>query len=357
MLAPANHGSALAQLGKSRVARMKFFAHGVEPGTRVLDWLELGSDQGWRLNGEWLSYDCTSAGLYVFVLTGQTIERAFYDTLNAYTGEAGSDGVVRVAAANMNYGLIRLVQTSGGLDLRRDVRSKRTVLGVLPGLAHSGESIGILRSVKADDDGSHPTLHWLVRCLQVGSAAAYARLARRLDRVTDETQSAERRRREDGLLIFRRTFTTSRYTMLVVRLVDDRGNMLSDFDVFFTAGPAYDPNHLAPGFFVDRQRNRLNPGTLTYYIDYDVMDEWVQRPELEGRFGVRIVARPTEGFAYYTVAEYRGTWAALRQYLAPNQTVMVEVELERHVVEGVFRLTRSLVPEEVQRTPEGAPLP
>lgn len=48
MLAPANHGSALAQLGKGRVARMKFFADDLEPGTGVLDWLELGSDRSWR---------------------------------------------------------------------------------------------------------------------------------------------------------------------------------------------------------------------------------------------------------------------------------------------------------------------
>jgi hypothetical protein len=104
MLAPANHGSALAQLGKSRLSRMKFFAQGVQPGTGVLDWLELGSDQSWALNTSWLDYDCVGGGMYVFVLTGQTIDRACYDNLNSYTGEAGSDGVVRVAAANMNYG-------------------------------------------------------------------------------------------------------------------------------------------------------------------------------------------------------------------------------------------------------------
>ena len=32
MLAPANHGSALAQLGKGKLARMKFFLDGVQPG-------------------------------------------------------------------------------------------------------------------------------------------------------------------------------------------------------------------------------------------------------------------------------------------------------------------------------------
>ena len=51
MLAPANHGSALAQLGKRRLSRLKsFVVDGVEPGAGVLDWLELGSQQAWDLN-------------------------------------------------------------------------------------------------------------------------------------------------------------------------------------------------------------------------------------------------------------------------------------------------------------------
>ena len=110
MLAPANHGSALTQLGKSRLSRIKGFFEGVEPGQRVLDWLELGSDLGWQLNESWLDYDCPAEGIYPFVLTGQKIDRKLYDALNSYTGEAGSDGVVRVTGANMNYGLLRLRQ-------------------------------------------------------------------------------------------------------------------------------------------------------------------------------------------------------------------------------------------------------
>jgi len=79
-----------------------------------------------------------------------------YDNLNAYTDEAGSDGVVRVGAANMNYGLIRLEQDGdGALKMLKDERAARTALGVLPGRSHSGDKIGILGSVRADDDGSH----------------------------------------------------------------------------------------------------------------------------------------------------------------------------------------------------------
>ncbi len=50
MLAPANHGAALAVLGKERVSRIKSWFSGVEPGQRVLDWLSLGSEGQWSLN-------------------------------------------------------------------------------------------------------------------------------------------------------------------------------------------------------------------------------------------------------------------------------------------------------------------
>jgi len=357
MLAPANHGSALAQLGKGRIARMKFFADGVEPGTGVLDWLELGSDRSWELNRSWLDYDCVAGGLYPFVLTGQKIDRAFYDNLNAYTDEAGTDGVVRVAAANLNYGLIRLVQTDGDLELKKDVRSARMAFGVLPGRSHSGTSIGILASAKADDDGSHPTVRWVLRCLEVSGPAAYGRLVRELESLTIKTQQDEHKDTQKELFVFKRTFVTNRYCMLVVRIMDDRGNDLSDYDVLFTAGPDYDPNHLPPGFFVDRQRNQINPGKLTYYIDFDVMNDWLARRELEGKFGVRIAARPAAGYAYYTVAEHRGVFSALRRYFEPNQTLMIEVELRRHVAEGVFQLTQDLTPEDFKDQPKGADIP
>ena len=111
MLAPANHGSALAVLGKERIGRMKSWFSGVEPGQRVLDWLSLGSEGQWDLNQSYLSYDSASKGFYPFVLTGQGIDNKFYDFLNGYLVEPGSDGVVRVAGANMNFRYIALKQS------------------------------------------------------------------------------------------------------------------------------------------------------------------------------------------------------------------------------------------------------
>ena len=94
MLAPTNHGSALAQLGKGRVARLKFFTDGVEPGAGVLDWLELGSDQSWALNREWLAYECVAGGLYPFASRDRKSTAPLRQPEFLY-GRGRLDGVVR----------------------------------------------------------------------------------------------------------------------------------------------------------------------------------------------------------------------------------------------------------------------
>ena len=103
MLAPANYGSALAILGKGKLSRLSSWWSGIEPGQGVLDWLALGSEPAWTLNMDWIESESQHIGpkaVFPFVVTGQSIDRKFYDNLNTYTGELGSDGVVRVAAAN-----------------------------------------------------------------------------------------------------------------------------------------------------------------------------------------------------------------------------------------------------------------
>lgn len=357
MLAPANHGSSLAQLGKSRVSRLKSLTLGIEPGSGVLDWLELGSDQSWQLNQSWLHYQCLAQQFFVFVLTGQTIDRALYDHLNSYTGEPGTDGVVRVTAANLNYALVRLVQQQSRFELERAGETETYAFGILPGMAHAGATIGIMTSIKADDDGSHPALYWIRQCLQVQDAAGYQQLSKDLQQLTKTTQKQEHVTMVSSGFLFDRKFITSRYSMLVFRMSDDRGNPIHDYDIKFTAGPDFNENHLPSGFCVDRQRNQQNPGKLTYYIDFDLLKNWLKKPELAGCFGFKVQARPSSGFAYYQEAEYQGSFKELSKDLVANQTLLIEIVLKRVVHQGVFQLTQSTGPEDFSAQPFGEPLP
>jgi hypothetical protein len=310
MLAPANHGSALAQLGKGRLSRIKAFVESVEPGQRVLDWLELGSEAQWALNFDWLDYDGPGHGVFPFVLTGQTIDRKLYDHLNSYTGEPGSDGVVRVAAANLNYDYVRLFQQSTGeLAPVAWKRSSDTALKILPGMSHGGKERGIMTSVRMD--GDHPTVDAVMECLTVETEADYEATR---DRFALASQA------EKGP-----------HTMLCFRVVDDQGTLIEDFVLMFTAGEEASPDLLPQGFFRDRQRNQKDRGRITYYLDHEKL--------AAVPVGFEITARPEQGLVRYEKA----TIAPMKMgaILRPHETMLVEIVLRRLVDRNCFVLTEN----------------
>lgn len=358
MLAPANHGSALAQLGKSRLSRIKSFFEGIEPGQHVLDWLELGSDMSWRLNESWLDYDCAANGIYLFVLTGQRIDRQLYDAINSYTGEAGSDGVIRVAAANMNYCLLKLQQAgTNGEDLviANRTRSQPIAFGILPGCSHSGKKMGIIRSVTLANAASHPTTKWVLQCLEVKNRDSYNALAKELAKLTQETQKNEHKEFVKTV-ISKREFITNRYSMIIFRLIDDRGNHLDDYDLYLTAGPKYSEYALPAGFFIDRQQNQKNRGKLTYFLDYDIMEAGINTPQMQGNLGFRIKAQPEasdQALAYYKLLDFHSSLADLNKILHPNETLMVEIMLQRRVDRTVSRISNNLKPAKISTKPTG----
>ncbi|MFZ6751271.1 esterase/lipase family protein [Undibacterium sp. Ren11W] len=366
MLAPANYGSALAQLGKQRIGRLKAWMGGVEPGQGVLDWLELGSNASWDLNTDWIMSDGSQIapdGCFPFVLTGQSIDRAFYDNLNTYTGEIGSDGVVRTAAAHLQGAYLGLVQEppkpdpaqpgmylAATLEVGKYQQAPQSALLVLAGKSHSGEKMGIMRSVQAasSDTQSAATVAAILACLQVQTSAQYANLCAEFAIATEQVQARKVLETEKHFLIADTHFFHDKHAMLIFRVRDDQGHAISDFDLLLTAGPEADPNHLPQGFFVDRQRNQRNPEVITYYFNRDVMkgcdaivdDEGnILRAALPGAgmLGFKIIARPDTGFVHYLPCEIKATKEMLESALRRNSTTLIDIRLRRIVHKEVFR--------------------
>jgi hypothetical protein len=364
MLAPANFGSALAQLGKGRIGRLKSWVGGVEPGQGVLDWLELGSAESWDLNSAWIGSDGSqigAGGIFPFVLTGQTIDRKLYDHLNAYTGESGSDGVVRVAAADLNARLIHLEQETpkkkGGayeapeLDATAYVEAPETATRVVRKASHSGKDMGIMRDVSkvVGSSRGRDVVESIIECFSVRTKPQYNALLKRFAEQTDQIQKDERLEVEDRLLLSDTYFIHDRYSMVIFRVHDDQGHAVTDFDMLLTAGKNGDPNLLPRGFFVDRQRNSVSRDSITYFINYDVMKgapevrhkNKVIRAARDGAeaLGVRIIPRPAEGFVHYLPCEIRATKKLLDDALKPNSTTLIDIELKRVVRKNAFRMS------------------
>lgn len=228
--------------------------------------------------------------------------------------------------------------------------------------------MGILRSVGTR--GDHPTVGAILLCLGVGTDAQYTEVCNKFDVSTQLTQKAERHDVQKTLFMGERSFDRPVATQLVARLQDENGHHLEDFDFLLTAwdpdatDPAHrrpDPNLLPGGFFVDRQRNRRHQGTVTYYVNTEVMHQ-------AKALGVCIVPRPapdpndrkkSDFFVHYLQAEFAAKTKTLIDYVKPNQTLMLDIVMKRVVREGLFQLERvtdSTRPRDFTKDPPGTPI-
>lgn len=326
MLAPANHGSALAQLGKSRVGRIKSFFSGIEPGRRILDWLELGSDGQYQLNLHWLN-DFSLIGPLPFVLTGTTIDPKFYDFLNSYTAEKGSDGVVRAASANLNFSHIVLAQTAQTcnsfdascvtkLQVAKYLEPKQhTAFELIKNASHSGSEKGIMGSVTTRNASKKHVVHRIIDCLNVNSHKQYQQLADEMHQASSLVRS-----KVSGC-------------MLVVRVIDDTGLPVEDFDIILLSGTGFSPNVFKPGFMLDKQKNHQNNHVMTFYFDAAKIAKVAN-----GKIGIRIEPRPEQGMCYYQNAEYHSDSKQVTRLLKADQTTMVDIILQRHISPNTFSL-------------------
>lgn len=361
MLAPANYGSALAQLGKGRVGRLKAWFSSVEPGQGVLDWLELGSTEAWELNKHWIFTEAVpnSTNVFPFVLIGQSIDRKLYDNLNAYTGELGSDGVVRVSAANLEGSYVRLQQPhpnttqptkTNDFEVSAYQLAPKTPLRIIRKKSHSGDDMGIMKSVKVSvsDTNNQETLKAILDCIKVKTKTDYEKLYQQFEQETQEVLKDELTESVSGLFTSKRYFIHDQYCMVIFRVVDTEGYPIKDFDLIISAGDDNDPNHLPEGFFQDRQRNRNNPENITYYLNYDILQgvsavkdgkkEIRSKQKGIDKIGLRIIPRPSSGFVHYIPCEIKADQAMFDYVLKPNSTTLVEIVLQRIVSKEVFRI-------------------
>lgn len=361
MLAPANHGSSLAQLGKTRLSRVKSWFDGVEPGQKILDWLELGSHGAWDLNLDWImngEKHISEQGIFPFVITGQDIDRKLYDHINSYTGELGSDGVVRVASANLNSRYVRLdqVHVSAGaaglsapeLTVAAFREAPKTAMRIVSHKSHSNAEMGIMKSVKPEtsDEGSRETVEAIFNCIAMGNTDEYKKLCLLFDQQTNEVQRNGKVEIEKKLLK-KNIYIHDSFCMVIFRIRDSEGLAIPNFDLLLTSGPENDPDMLPKGFFADRQCNHSDNSILTYYFNYDVMNgseavvkdgEEIRR-ELPGTdsLGFILRPRPDEGFVRYLPASIKASKEMFEKVLKPNSTTLIDIYLKRVVSKELFR--------------------
>lgn len=366
MLAPANFGSALAQLGKGVIGRLRAWAGGVEPGQRILDWLELGSAESLSLNLDHIhGDDPAERGQFLFVLTGDRPDRSLYDHLNSYTGEDGSDGVVRMAAANLNARHAVLARQDRGDDgaLALNVSTApRTAFKLVPGASHSGNKQGVMASAPA------ATVDALLRCMQVRDASSYRALCNAFD-VENAQRDAQRVEMESAGPFPARVHIHDPRSMLIVRLTDEGGEPLTGARWLLKAGAAPNPDWMPQGFMLDRQANSHQGHVVTFLLNHSLLagtprvadpanSRRTLRPATTSHrpYSAAVEPRDLAGLVHHAMAATAPS-DDLFQIIDPHQTTVLDVVLPRVVHEGVFRLTRSMAPEDFSHPDPGPAIP
>src|SRR4029077_5084815 len=122
-LAGANLGSGWAQVGQGQIARWGRFVFegGAQRGVKVLQSLEIGSGTSIDMHLRFLQSPSRMLEDYQvqeFNLIGTQADPSLFEFPVRYAHEDGSDGVVRVAATNLNFNHVVIGPTDEAMSLR-----------------------------------------------------------------------------------------------------------------------------------------------------------------------------------------------------------------------------------------------
>lgn len=313
-LAGPHFGSRLAHHGRSMMSQA-FVTFG-ESGKQILKSLELGSQFGWETNGILLTdRSWLKQGIRPYCLIGDRVRRdIFKSRIFPAAYEKGSDGVVRVAAGNLNFRRYRL-----------DARSRRfRKLGEVSGVPfaalgqyeHSERERGIMNSITSTADpqaAKYLNLKLILDCLRVGNANEYQRVSARFTSVTRETRRKK-----------------SAFGQLDLWFRDDTGAPIEDY--VWELGCYMEGSEKPSKTIAHTHKNRIDSSHFTVFLD---MDEFEPRRS----YFMRIKADSGTPLYQYHPNEFtvQVTGKQLRDIITADQTTQIEVVFERSSVRDLFR--------------------
>ncbi len=355
-LAPAHFGSGWAHLGRGQLARWfrQVFQH-AEPGTRILNALELGSPFAWDLHTWFLTHPVRRTfGTFEYVMAGSEADSRWFALPLRFAHEDGSDGVVRTAAANLNYRWLRLAPDpealqAEGRPLKRFYHleflrtAPRTAFAVLAHCAHSGKSLGIVTGREPREQ----LLALLDRALTDETPADYRKSLQVFEEVTRETY--RRVAREETPAWFRpwehiwdRRRQYDPHAMVVFRVVDQFGEPVPHLDLYFRAARARRTLQVSD-LIEHHHHNTQHAGTHVFYLRTHTFQEttgtWIPRIKNLGAFVLQVTAtEPETRDLRYVPLTWPLAGADLAPLIRPHETTLVEIQLYRYGRDRLFRL-------------------
>jgi hypothetical protein len=333
-LAPATNGSPLAHKGRSWLgAIFKGNRHPgpdfLEAGNQILDALELGSRFTWDLAQRDLLGDETFYGPhantpYVFIFCGDSS----YGGLRALANEPGTDGTVRWAGCSLNSRKIVLDLTRFPGEGGRQALLPWSNVTHIPVNFVAGVNHATILS-----DPPEPLQRLVLDALDVDSQEALQTWCEAADRATTAARSA-----------------VENWQQFVVRLVDERGDPIPDFNVQFMGAEQGQPLSELPSFAADVHTYGRDASLRNFHVNLkDVIGKRLSQLQI-----VLTASSGSELVAYYGIGDLVDGAAATRaeptkeifinltptlgegdqqiQFFYPFTTTFVEIKLNREPV-------------------------
>lgn len=389
-VAGANFGSGWAHLGQGQLAKWarRVFQGGAERGLQVLEALELGSDWTLDLHLHFLERGndmLKNLGVREHVVVGSQADVEWFTFPIRYAKEDGSDGVVRVASASLNYQYLKLgptedalqlswtkAATQAGLHLERRgsrqgyyeiTRASRPGLGgrgevplaVPYACAHSGDKMGIVTG----DEPREQVLRLLKAGLTTaGGRGAESRTAKggvqdRVEAFRRETEETYRRVRQAKPPAWWHKWLDNpkaqydRHAQIIFRVRDQDGHPVTGFDIFFDSVQSRrDPSLAFKDLIEDKHVNCRSPNIITFYLRTETFskaaDAWVSRvPEVDGCFLEISAVDPQTREILYLPLRFHFQPEELDSWISGNRTTIVDVQLLRLPSPALFTLKKT----------------
>ncbi len=359
-LAPAHFGSGWAHLGRGQLARWfrEVFQH-AEPGTRILEALELGSPYAWDLHTWFLDHPVAETfGTFEYVMVGSEADSRWFALPLRYAHEDGSDGVVRVAAANLNYRWLVLEPEpeaqapTSHAPIRRFYRLKfaKTAppvpFAVLPRCAHSGKPLGIVTG----HEPRETLLRLLDRALTDTTPSDYRKSMEVFQQATQHTyQQVAQEPPPPWFKPWERLWNRKQqydpHAMVVLRFVDQFGAPVPHVDIYFRAAPRARRarTRRIADLLEHHHRNHQHPSTHVFYLRTATFQEsqgrWVSLLDNVQGFTLQVTAtEPETRDIQYVPFSWPLNAPDLAPLVHPHQTTLVEIRLLRYGRKRLFRL-------------------
>jgi len=384
-LAGANLGSGWASIGQGQVARWgRFvFERGAQRGLKVLSSLELGSSPTIDLHlfftrdGSRMLEDYQ---VQEFIIIGTQADPSWFTFPVRYAHEDGSDGVVRVAAGNLNFNhLVITPNESAALLPWPDIQSAvqvaaakgefpeyysvteqsyagkdrpRIACGIPYQCAHSGDDMGVV-------SGTLPRQQ-VERMLKLAletperTTDAYQRVVTAYDRETSKTfdnaQTMQKPRFFNFLDDPRNQYDP--HAQVIFRLQDQDGSPvpISSSDIFFVSEQGEKGTTPIQSIIEHSCVSGISPNVIVFYLRTQRFDRrakgWINQLANVADFALEITAiepaAPSQNpLVSYLPLRIPLSGRQVKNLIQPHRTTIIDVTLLRLPSPDVYQLIKS----------------